>query len=418
MISYPEYKGAFALRRSIMRVPLLDLRQNLAPMRDEIVNAVTGVIDSTRYVLGPRVEELEEKLAAYSGARYGVGVSSGTDALLVALMALGIGPGDLVVTTPYSFFATMGSILRVGARPYFIDIEPESFNIDTAQLAEVLDDSDKRERIKAIMPVHLYGQCADMNSIMTLASRYGLAVIEDAAQAIGAVCPMTGGDDESWLRAGAMGDAGCFSFFPSKNLGGIGDGGMIVTGDEDLAGFMRNLRMHGETSRYHHAFVGGNFRLDPVQAVVLSIKLDYLESWHAARRANADLYDRLFEQSGLVAAGLIAPPPRVYAGLAAAAGEAGINHHIFNQYVIRARERDRLAAFLADNEIGAAIYYPVTLPKQQCVAGLGYDKLHFPEAERAAAETLALPIYPELADSAQQYVVEIIASFYKDIGLL
>ncbi len=402
----------------IMRVPLLDLQKNLAPMRDDIVAAVTGVIDSSRYILGPRVEEFEQKVAAYSGAGFGVGVSSGTDALLVALMALGIGPGDMVATTPYSFFATMGSILRVGARPCFIDIEPGGFNIDTVKLAEVLADCAERERIKAIMPVHLYGQCADMNAVMALAGRYGIAVIEDAAQAIGAVCPVESGDEVSWLRAGTMGDAGCFSFFPSKNLGGIGDGGMVVTDDDELARLMRQMRMHGETSRYHHAFVGGNFRLDPVQAAVLSVKLDYLESWHTARRANADLYDRLFVEAGLVDAALVVPPPRVYAHTAQKEDPAGVNNHIFNQYVIRVRNRDQLARFLTENEIGCAIYYPLTLPRQECVAGLGYDDFSFPEAQRAAEETLALPIYPELGNAAQQYVVEKIVAFYRDNGLL
>ncbi len=400
-----------------MKVPLLDLRENLAPMRDEIVAAVTGVIDSTRYILGPEVEAFEKEVASYCGAAGGVGVSSGTDALIVALMAAGVGRGDLVVTTPYSFFATMGSILRVGAKPYFIDIEPESFNIDASLLASALEDRRLRERVKVIMPVHLFGQCADMDAILSTANRYGIAVIEDAAQAIGAACPVAEGGKTVWKKAGAMGDAGCFSFFPSKNLGGIGDGGMVVTSDWEMARYMRSLRMHGETERYHHAFVGGNFRLDPVQAVVLRIKLGRLEKWHAMRRANADLYDRLFEESGLCGAELVKIPPRVYAGAAAAAGEDGADHHIFNQYVIRVRERDRLAGFLQENGIGCAIYYPVTLPSQECVAGLGYEKIRFPEAERAAAETIALPIYPELPDSAQQLVVEKVAAFYKENGL-
>ena len=401
-----------------MQVPLLDLKENLAPMRDEIVKAVTGVIDSTRYVLGPEVEAFEKKVADYSGTGYGVGVSSGIDALIVALMALGIGPGDLVATTPYSFFATMGSILRVGARPLFIDIDPDSFNMDPAILAEVLEDRAVRERVKAIMPVHLYGQCADMEAIGSLASRYGIAVIEDAAQAIGAVCPMESKDGRVWKRAGAMGDAGCFSFFPSKNLGGIGDGGMVVTDYDELCEFMHKIRMHGETSRYHHDFVGGNFRLDPIQAVVLGIKLEYLESWHKARRANADLYDRLFAETGLIRTGLVVPPARMYGEAAAEDGVAGENHHIFNQYVVRIKERDRLADHLAENGVGVAIYYPLTLPAQQCVAGMGYDELDFPEAERAAAETLALPIYPELSDDAQHYVVEKISAFYRGNGLL
>ena len=399
----------------IKNVPLLDLGENLAPMREEIVAAVTGVIDSTRYILGPEVEALEREVAAYCGAACGVGVSSGTDALIVALMAAGVGHGDLVVTTPYSFFATMGSILRVGARPCFIDIEPATFNLDPERLAAALEDRGLRERVKAILPVHLFGQCADMDAILALARRYGIAVVEDAAQAIGALCPLRQGEETVWKRAGAMGEAGCFSFFPSKNLGGIGDGGMVVTGDPEMADYMRSLRMHGETGRYHHAFVGGNFRLDPVQAVVLRIKLARLPRWHAMRRANADLYDRLFAESGLAAAGLVTPPPRVYAAAAREAGQD--DYHIFNQYVVRVKERDRLAAFLQENGVGCAIYYPVILPRQECVAGLGYDEARFPEAERAAAETLALPVYPELSDAAQEFVVEKIAAFYRKNGL-
>ncbi|MBU4118259.1 MAG: DegT/DnrJ/EryC1/StrS family aminotransferase [Proteobacteria bacterium] len=395
-----------------MRVPLLDLHGQMAPLRDEILAAVTEVIDSTQYILGPKVEQFEKNIADYCGAGYGIGVASGTDALLAALMALGIGPGDAVLTSPYSFFATMGCILRLGARPVFADIDPVTYNIDPARMAEALDqDARGDKRIKAIIPVHLYGQCADMGGILALAKQYGLPVVEDAAQAIGAVYPMKTGDQTVWHRAGAMGEAGCFSFFPSKNLGGIGDGGLITCNDSELAERIRIIRVHGGAPKYHHGVVGGNFRIDPIQAVVLDIKLSHLPEWHRARRRNAATYRRLFAETGLLENGTISLPEAVYQAEGLTVGE-GCDYHIYNQFVIRAKDRDGLLLHLQSKEVGAEIYYPIPLHRQGCVAGLGYEDVSFPESDLAALETLALPIFPELTEEMQCFVVEKIAEFY------
>ncbi len=395
-----------------MKVPLLDLSEQLKPLRDEIIEAVTGVVDSTCYILGPKVDELEQKVTAYCGGGYAIGVASGTDALLASLMALGVGPGDLVLTTPYSFFATMGCVVRLGAKPLFVDIDPVSFNMDPVKAAEVLSEDQKQTaRIKAVLPVHLYGQCADMESIMSLSRQYGIPVLEDAAQAIGASCPITEDGEVVWRRAGKMGAAGCFSFFPSKNLGAIGDGGMIVTGDEDLAERIRIIRVHGGAPKYHHAIIGGNFRIDPIQAVVLGIKLPYLSRWHKARRENADLYSKLFNDKGLVGEN-VQLPQAVYQ-IEAERQQDIPDFHIYNQYVIRAERRDALKDYLLKEGIGVEIYYPIPLHKQKCLSEMGYNNLSYPEAEKAAAETLALPIYPELTDSMQEYVVERIATFYE-----
>ncbi|MFO7605307.1 MAG: DegT/DnrJ/EryC1/StrS family aminotransferase [Desulfurivibrionaceae bacterium] len=389
----------------------MDLSKQLAPLRDEIVEAVTEVIDSTGYILGPRVEKLEDEVAAYCGGGIGIGVASGTDALLAALMALGVGPGDLVLTTPYSFFATMGCVLRLGARPLFVDIDPDTFNIDPDKIdAALAEDPARTAKIKIILPVHLYGQCADMDRIMAVSRRYGIPVLEDAAQAIGASCPITENGATSWRRAGTMGVAGCFSFFPSKNLGGVGDGGMIIARDESLAELIKIIRVHGGAPKYHHDIIGGNFRLDPIQAAVLSIKLPHLDSWHQARRDNAALYGRLFSQQGL-SGDLLTQPKAVYRA-AAESLEPLPDFHIYNQYVIRVKDRDALLSFLINQGIGVEIYYPIPLHKQKCLAELGYNDLSFPEAERAAADTLALPIYPEMTDSMQEYVVDRIAAFY------
>lgn len=394
-----------------MRVPLLDLHGQMAPLREEILAAVTEVIDSTQYILGPKVEAFEQQAAAYCGSAFGIGVASGTDALLAVLMALRIGPGDAVLTTPYSFFATMGCILRLGARPVFADIDPATCNIDPAKMAEVLAaDAASGRRIKAIIPVHLYGQCADMASIMALAEEYGLPVIEDAAQAIGAVYPFIRDGQTAWRRAGSMGRAGCFSFFPSKNLGGIGDGGLITCEVQSDADLLRIIRVHGGAPKYHHGIVGGNFRIDPIQAVVLAIKLGHLSKWHQARRRNAEIYRGLFAQTGLTDKGLISLPEAIYEPEGKA---AGVDYHIYNQFVIRAKDRDGLLKHLAAREVGAEIYYPIPLHRQGCVAGMGYERLSFPEAERAAIETLALPIYPELSEDMLTYVVESIAGFYR-----
>ncbi len=392
-----------------MNVPLLDLQPQMARFRDQVVEAVAAVIDSTRYILGAEVSRFEEEVAAYCDTRFGVGVSSGTDALLASLMALDITAGDLVLTTPYTFFATMGSILRVGARPVFADIEPGTMNIDPDQVERILvDDQAGEQKIRAIIPVHLFGQCADMGRIMELADRFAIPVIEDAAQAIGAQYPLAGDGAVTWKRAGAMGTLGCFSFFPSKNLGGIGDGGMVVTSDPDLDRILRSCRNHGAEPKYFHSRIGGNFRLDPVQAVVLSIKLPHLEEWHRARRRNAALYREFFSQAGL-ADNPVVLPTEAYGGINGAAGK---NYHIYNQFVIRVPDRDRLRNFLQENDIGCEIYYPLCLHQQACLAPLGYGGQSFPVAEQAALEALALPIYPELQQEQIAYVVEKISEFF------
>lgn len=396
-----------------MRVPLLDLHEQLKPLRDDILAGITEVLDSTGYIMGPRVETLERDVADYCQANHGIGVTSGTDALLAVLMALGIGPGDLVLTTPYTFVATIGCILRLGAIPLFADIDPVTFNIDPAKTATALADPAYAGKIKAILPVHLFGQCADMTAIMALGQQYGLPVVEDAAQAIGAVYPWRQDGAVTWRRAGSMGVAGCFSFFPSKNLGGIGDGGMITVNDSELAARIRIIRVHGGEPKYHHAVLGGNFRLDPIQAVALSVKLPHLPAWHKARRRNAARYQALFSESGLVDRGKVSLPVAVYADEAQASGGT-IDYHIYNQYVIRVRNRDGLKAYLQEQGIGSEIYYPIPMHKQGCVAHLGMNELSFPEAERAAIETLALPIYPELTESMQRLVVEAIVGYYAE----
>lgn len=393
-----------------MRVPLLDLRGQMAPLREEILAEIADLYDSTGYILGPRVQRFEAEAAGYCGAAHAIGVSSGTDALLAALMGLGVGEGDLVLTTPYTFIATLGCILRLGARPVFADIDPVSYNLDPERVEEVLTAPEHAGRVKAVLPVHLYGQCADMERIGALAAAHGIAVVEDAAQAIGAMCPLTDNGRRVWKRAGTMGEAGCFSFFPSKNLGAMGDGGLITVEDDALAEKIRIIRVHGGSPKYHHPVVGGNFRLDPIQAAVLSIKLPHLPGWHRARRENAERYRRLFADSGLVSAGTVRLPEAVHA---AAAAEDGVeDFHIYNQFVIRVTDRDALKKFLDEQGIGTEIYYPIPMHKQGCVAHLGLNDLVFPEAEKAALSTLALPIYPELTAAMQERVVERITAFY------
>ncbi|MBU0673372.1 MAG: DegT/DnrJ/EryC1/StrS family aminotransferase [Proteobacteria bacterium] len=396
-----------------MKVPLLDLGIQLAGLREKMVAAVTEVIDSTCYIMGPKVEALEEEVARYCGSPFGIGVASGTDALLASLMALGVGPGDLVLTTPYSFFATMGAVLRLGARPLFVDIDPVSYNIDPVALEQALaEDPARTARIKVVLPVHLYGQCADMAAIMKVADHYTIPVLEDAAQAIGAACPMVENGRVVWRRAGSIGVAGCFSFFPSKNLGGVGDGGMITCQDPQLTEKIKIIRVHGGAPKYHHGVVGGNFRLDPIQAAVLSVKLPELDGWHQARRDNAALYNRLFDEVGL-AGDQLTLPIAVYRDSPREAG-AYPDYHIYNQYVLRVKNREKLMAFMANAGIGVEIYYPIPLHRQQCLAGYGYERVSYPESERAARETMALPIYPELTDAMQEYVVDRIAAFYAD----
>jgi len=395
-----------------MRVPLLDLKEQLKPLRDDIVTKVTELIDSTQYIMGDAVSEFEGHIASYCQTRHAVGVASGTDALLASLMALGVGPGDYVLTTPYSFIATLGCILRLGARPLFADIEPVSCNIDPRKIAEIFAGDQKVvRRIKAIIPVHLYGQCADMTAIMAIAKEHGVAVVEDAAQAIGSACPVEVDGAAVWHKAGSIGDVGCFSFFPSKNLGGIGDGGMIVLNDDDLAEKIRIVRVHGGAPRYHHAVVGGNFRLDAIQAVALDVKLPHLPAWHQGRRRNAETYNSLFTESGLLAGGKVSLPTAVYKDLAEKESDLP-DYHIYNQYVIRVENRTALKDYLLSHDIVTEIYYPIALHRQECMSA-AENALQLPEAEKAAQETLALPIYPELTPEMLEYVVTKISDFYR-----
>ena len=362
-----------------MKVPLLDLTAQYASIRDEIDRALAGVVTSQRFVLGTVVEACEEAVARYTGSTCGIGVSSGTDALLVALMAEGIGPGDEVVTTPYSFFATAGAIARVGATPVFADIDPVTLNLNPAQVAGRIT-----KRTRAIIPVHIFGQMAEMEPIMEIARSRGLVVIEDAAQSIGA--------EHEGRRAGSIGHYGCFSFFPSKNLGCFGDGGMVVTDDAARADRVRALRVHGEGVRYRHKLVGGNFRLDALQAAVIRAKLPHLDGWTDARRSNAALYTRLLGDFARREPSLLTLPRVV------------TDRHVFNQYVVRVADRDRVREQLTAAGIGTAIYYPLPLHLQECFAGLGYRSGDLPESERAADRALALPVYPELTKEQIRYV--------------
>ena len=364
-----------------MKVPLLDLRAQYATIRDEIRATLDDVCESQHFILGPHVDRFEKRIAEYSQTAHGIGVSSGTDALLVALMALGVAAGDEVITTSYSFFATAGAIARLGARPVFVDIDARSYNLSVDALDRAVT-----SRTRAILAVHLYGQCADMHAVMAIAAQHNIPVIEDAAQAIGA--------EFKGRRAGSMGTIGCFSFFPSKNLGGFGDGGMVVTNDADLAGRLRVLRAHGAQPKYHHHFVGGNFRLDAIQAAVLEVKLKHLDHWTRRRQENAGLYERLLVERGLVRDGRLDLPAEVWRTHETA------HTHIYNQYVVRAHDRDDLQRFLASAGIGTEVYYPVPLHLQKCFDYLGYRDGSFPEAELASKKTLALPIYPELTDES------------------
>jgi dTDP-4-amino-4,6-dideoxygalactose transaminase len=386
----------------LMQVPLLDLRSQYAKLKPAVQSAISELCDTQFFVLGPKVEALEEQIAAYSQSRFGIGVSSGTDALLLALMALDIGPGDEVITTPYTFFATAGVVARLNARPVFCDIDPATFNLAPDAVARFIEtDCDQRDgalvnratggRIRAIMPVHLYGQMADMDALVVIANQYGLKIIEDAAQAIGA-------ELADGRRAGSIGDIGCFSFFPTKNLGAFGDAGMCVTSDAELAEILKIKRVHGGEPKYYHSVIGGNFRLDALQAVVLLEKLKYLDEWTESRQANAAHYDSLFEAADL--GGEVSTPV------------ARPGRHIYNQYIIRVKRRDELRAYLSENGIGAEIYYPVSLHAQACFKYLKYPPHAFPESNRAAAETLALPIYPELTIEQREYVVATIARFF------
>ena len=372
-----------------MKVPLLDLQAQYAEIRSEIEKAVLAVFESQRFIQGPEVEECERRIAEYSGCRHGIGVSSGTDALLVCLMGEGIGPGDEVITTPYTFFATAGCIARVGARPVFVDIRPNTFNMDVDQIEDRLT-----PHTKAIIPVHLFGRCAEMDSVCEIAERHKLVVIEDAAQAIGA--------EFQGRRAGSMGHYGCFSFFPSKNLGCAGDGGMVVTDTAARAERLRVLRGHGAKPKYHHSLVGGNFRLDAIQAAVVNVKLNHLDDWTNARCRNAARYRELFADTGQDVAKRVQLPK-----------SAERDRQIFNQFIIRVERRDELARHLRDRGIGTEVYYPVPLHLQECFASLGHRAGDLPESAAAALETLALPIYPELQMAQQEAVVNAIQEFYR-----
>ena len=371
-----------------MKVPLLDLKAQLQTIEKDVKTAVNEVIDSTRYIMGPKVEELEAKIAEYTGAKYATGVSSGTDALLVSLLALNIGPGDIVITVPFSFFATAGVIARLGATPAFVDIDPDTYNLSPDALRHWFGaNKGKIDKVKAIIPVHLYGQCADMDSILEIAGEYNIPVVEDAAQAIGARYPSKTGTK----KAGTMGTMGCFSFFPSKNLGAMGDGGMVVTNDAGINEKLKKLRNHGAEPKYYHAMIGGNFRLDSIQAAILLVKLPHLDKWHSMRQENAAYYDRNLNIEG------VKSPTVAYKR----------EYHIYNQYVISVMEqRDELKKFLTENNIGTEIYYPVPFHKQECFRYLGYKSGDFPNSEYAATHTIALPIYPELTIEMQDYVIE------------
>lgn len=386
---------------SFNKVPLLDLQAQNGPLEKEIIQAFKEVFSSGQFILGRWVEKFEAEIAAYLGAPHAIGVSSGTDALLVSLMALDIGPGDAVVTTTFSFFATAGVIARTGARPYFADIEPHTCNISIASAEKAIQQAQTDGfRVKAIIPVHLFGQCADMQLLLELAPKHGLAVIEDAAQAIGAQYPLSG----KAVMAGSMGATGCFSFFPSKNLGCFGDGGLVVTADASLAERIRRLRNHGAQPKYYHSETGGNFRLDALQAAVLSVKLPHLEKWHQKRRENARYYQKLFQQTGLTGRNFISLPVEKYSGLN--------NGHIYNQFVIRVKNRESLRKWLDEKNVSVEVYYPLPFHLQKCFDNLGYRRGDFPEAEKAAQEVLAIPVYPELTREQQEYVVKAIADYY------
>ncbi|MFC1675673.1 DegT/DnrJ/EryC1/StrS family aminotransferase [Planctomycetota bacterium] len=364
-----------------MQVPLLDLKAQYAGLKREILAGITEVLDSQICIGGAKVSDLEERIAEISDCKYAVGVTSGTDAILNSLMSLDIGYGDEVITTPFTFFATAGCIARTGAKPVFVDIDPDTYNINPSLIEAAVTD-----KTKAIIPVHLYGQMADMDPIMEIANKHGLAVIEDAAQSITSTYKNK--------KAGSIGTVGCFSFFPSKNLGGIGDAGAIVTNDEKLYKRMLVMRNHGETTKYHHKYIGGNFRLDPIQAVALIAKLPHLDQWSQARRENAEYYNSKFA-STVIKTPLIKDDCQT----------------IYNQYVIRVPDRDGLVDYLTQKKIGCAVYYPLSLHLQQCFQYLGYKAGDFPQAETAAEKVIALPIYPELTGQMKDYVVETVLSF-------
>lgn len=380
-------------------VPILDLKAQYASIRAEVQAAIERVMESQHFILGPEVEALEKEIAEYCGCKFGIGVSSGTDALLVSLMALDIKPGDEVITSPYSFFATAGSIVRLGARPVFVDIDLDTLNMDASRVEAAVT-----EHTRLILPVHLAGQMADMDAIMEIAKRRNLYVIEDACQALGA--------DFHGRRAGSIGHLGCFSFFPSKNLGGAGDSGMVVCNDPALADRISLLRNHGHRPKYYNQAVGGNFRMDALQAAILRAKFKYLEGWTAGRQKNAAQYRRLFNEAGLASE----DPQRRSQMPVILPKETGWGSHIYHLYQARVQRRNELMAYLKERQVGSEIYYPVPLHLQACFKDLGYAAGTLPNAESAAEETLALPIYPELTEEQIQHVVDAMKAFYQGPG--
>lgn len=369
-----------------MNVPLLDLKAQFRGIKKEVMDVVDTVCEEQGFVLGPRVVELEQALASYVGASHAVGVASGSDALLLSLMALGVGQGDEVITVPFTFFATAGAVSRLGAKPVFVDIRPDTFNMDPQQLEQQIT-----AKTKAIIPVHLFGQCAEMGAINAIARRRKVAVIEDACQAIGAM--------QDGVKAGGIGDTGCFSFFPSKNLGGFGDGGLVTTNDATLHEALAMLRVHGSRVRYVHEQIGINSRLDALQAAILRVKLNHLDRWTEGRRRNAARYERSFTEA------------RLLDRITLPVTQPG-NYHVFNQYTIRAQRRDELKHFLKEQGIGTEVYYPIPLHVQDCYRSLGYKQGDFPVSEQAAAEALSLPVFAELTDEQLAYVVDSIKTFY------
>jgi dTDP-4-amino-4,6-dideoxygalactose transaminase len=375
-------------------VPLLDLKPQYLSIKDEVQKTTSEVFESQYFILGPRVEAFEKAVASYVGTRFAVGMSSGTDAQLAAMMAIGIGPGDEVITSPYTFFSSAGAVARLGAKAVFCDIDPATYNVDPEKLRKVIT-----ARTKAIQPIHLFGQCADMDPILCVAKEKGIPIIEDACQSLGA--------GYKGKKAGSLGDFGCFSFFPSKNLGGFGDGGMVTTNDENWYAKVKSLRMHGETSRYHHKMVGGNFRLDALQAAILHIKLPHLDSWGAGRRRNALEIQSLFEEFG--------GRPYAEGGLSFPLEATGC-YHVYNQFVVKVGKgrREALKARLAERQIGHGVYYPVPLHLQECFASWGGKPGDFPESEKAAEETIALPVFPELLAGQKEFLAFTLAEFSKE----
>ncbi len=393
-VTQPTVTKSRSVAGKFESVPLLDLHRQYKTIRNEVLAAIERVCDSQHFILGAEVEALEREIAAFTGTSFGVGCASGTDGLWLALLAAGVQPGDSVITTTFSFFASASSIVRAGARPVLVDVDPETLNIDPRKVREKLE-SHGPNRVRALLPVHLFGQCASMDELQVIADEFKLSIVEDAAQAIGARWR-----DQS---AGSLGVAAAFSFYPTKNLSAYGDAGMVTTNDPEMAQRMRNLRNHGSPRRYYHEEIGWNCRMDAIQAAVLRVKLPHIEDWNRQRRAHAVLYDELLAASGLTSRG--GSPVR---NLRIAA-EA---HHVFHQYVIRVERRDELRAFLSDRKIGTEIYYPIPIHLQPCFEYLGYEEGNLPESERSAREVLALPMFPELTEDEQKWVVESVAEFY------